>query len=505
MKPYAYQQKVIDEASTKDLGYVKMPTGSGKTLCELEIILNSITSKKDSNIYVITCPRILLCVQHYIECFAHYTSKGIKGIDLKLINSGTISAMDKAQMYLYLEEGQDIGIDIQSNPTTDKSAIANYILNAEKNNNNIIFFCVINSYPNLVEVTEEMGKRIELAIHDEAHTVTSASNWNAMQSGKSVTNRSLFFTATPNLGDSNGRSMSNSEMFGEELDSSISENEAVAMRLIVPPSLVGAHCPLNLTDDIKDTDKYIRSIVCTAFGDLKKRTAYNNDRPVKLLVTVSSQHVLNALHSAYLSEPLDTVSIYSTCSDYGSRINDKTESTLSSWLTKLKKDKSDSIICHVKQLTTGIDVPDISGVLILKIMGDDASTELLQTYGRCARLHPEDRANRDNPSYSFIKKNGLVYYLNTISDPAYKSRISRLLGIYTNGATVEDSIYVDIDRNSSKEAVEFEAYELRNQKDRDLEYISLEAETVECPIKTKNRENNFKKGFKGIFNYISKK
>ena len=64
---------------------------------------------------------------------------------------------------------------------------------------------------------------------------------------------------------------------------------------------------------------------------------------------------------------------------------------------------------------------------------------------------------------------------------------------------------MDIDRDSSKEAVDFEAYELRNQKDRDLEYISLEEETIQCPIKTKDRENNFKKGFKGIFNYISKR
>ena len=67
------------------------------------------------------------------------------------------------------------------------------------------------------------------------------------------------------------------------------------------------------------------------------------------------------------------------------------------FITQLKKDGEDEtkrmVVLHYDILTEGIDVPGLTGVMLLRGLN---KSKFLQTYGRVARLNKEDRDNITN-------------------------------------------------------------------------------------------------------------
>jgi hypothetical protein len=98
----------------------------------------------------------------------------------------------------------------------------------------------------------------------------------------------------------------------------------------------------------------------------------------------------------------ENVKIFAVASDerIGNNINGHKISR-KDFLKRLKEDGKDItqkiIILHYDILAEGIDVPGITGIMPLRILG---KAKFLQTFGRAARMHIEDRKRIENGEIS---------------------------------------------------------------------------------------------------------
>jgi len=110
------------------------------------------------------------------------------------------------------------------------------------------------------------------------------------------------------------------------------------------------------------------------------------------VVTKGTEHLNNLVNHPRILEELDTrpnLQIFDISSEYKPRINGIVVSR-EEFLRRLQglTDADDALIFHVRILTEGIDVPGITGVLIMNQL---SLSVFLQTTGRATRLHVTDR------------------------------------------------------------------------------------------------------------------
>jgi hypothetical protein len=111
-----------------------------------------------------------------------------------------------------------------------------------------------------------------------------------------------------------------------------------------------------------------------------------------LVVTKGSEHLNNITTHRKIKNLLETnplLTIFDISSVHSPRINGKVVKR-EVFLNKLQglSDSDQAIIFHINILTEGIDVPNITGVMIMNNM---KLGRFLQTLGRASRLHPKDR------------------------------------------------------------------------------------------------------------------
>jgi type I site-specific restriction endonuclease len=112
-----------------------------------------------------------------------------------------------------------------------------------------------------------------------------------------------------------------------------------------------------------------------------------------LIVTKGSEHLDKLVKSAEiqrLRRQRPNLTIFDISSKYEPRINGDVVNR-NVFLSRLRnlKDYDEALILHIDILTEGIDVPGITGVMIMNDLGP---AKFLQTLGRATRLYPGDRA-----------------------------------------------------------------------------------------------------------------
>ena len=383
MTPYNHQIEVLDVLKNNTIGKVILPTGTGKTWIRALDLANRITDKNEFGVYVVTSPRIMLSYQLLSE------NKKImypRGIDARYlcVHSGGKSEDSEDMEILRLENNIEYS-EISS--TTSVNEIEVCVNKAKKENKPLIIFTTYNSAERILGGLG--SNKINTVYCDEAHYLVRENFHNFLK--KVDTENIFFFTATEKHSESDeGYGMNNESIYGEILYY-MSPRQAIDDGLILRPRM---QIVRTITNDYKfgeDLDKSFSNVVFQSFRQHEFAIGGQNG---KLLVVVrGSSDMTRFIKSKECSNLMRSgVNVFAVSSreEIGNWVNG-IQMRRDEFLEKLKEVGSDPtkrmIVFHYDILTEGIDTV-FTGVLPFKSLG---KLKFVQTYGRVARLDPEDR------------------------------------------------------------------------------------------------------------------
>lgn len=375
-KLYKHQEDCINILKNNNIGQIVLPTGTGKTLIQMEILRYIIINKPGFLLGVINSPKITLSYQLIKEFWKYLNNYGIPA-KFGIVHSGGELDNDTIQDMndLIIDKSNQMPSEIPS--TTSSTDINSWYNDAQNKNIPLLLFSTYNSSPRI------LSKR-DIELNDEAHYLVQEQHNNILNI---KADKRYFFTATRLVTNSdNGTGMNNKELYGEILYE-MQPKEAINIGSIVRPRL---HI-LELIDDI-DVQNYSNVIY-------KAYNAHKNEfkgYKAKLLVTISGlEDISNFLKSDEYNELLNNgVYIFTTSSKNDLITLNGEKITEQKFLKELQNNCNDLdkevIVLHYNKITEGIDVSGLTGVLILRNLEKNV---FVQTFGRIARLDNRDRAN----------------------------------------------------------------------------------------------------------------
>lgn len=383
-----HQRNSIEALKDVSIGQINIPTGTGKTYIQKHILVKDMIDKTKSNqtgIYVIAAHRLTLCTQLFNEVLDLSIKCGIKA---DMIYLGTGGYDFSALNHKYRHMGFAIA-KIDGESTTSGKDIIEFANRARIKNNHLIIVSTYHSFDRLADLD-----CIDICTFDEAHTTISDRFTKNIEKVKGIIGKQYFFTATRKvIGDDGGQA--DTEFYGK-VEYEMSPKEAMDNGEIVRPYihmvLIGGE--INEIDPLSNVMAI--KTVKEAFLEHKNKIKSDSYNPTKiggkLLVTVDG---LKELHSVYSDKEfqewckINNIRTFAFSSDEGQFI-DFSSSSRQRTLEAMNnlKNNEDAILFHYDILTEGIDLPAITGVLLLR---DLPLTKLLQNVGRGARLLKEDR------------------------------------------------------------------------------------------------------------------
>lgn len=381
--PFRHQLEVLEVLKTKTKGKVILPTGTGKTLIQSLDLISQIEKDINFSVNVVIAPRIMLSLQLLNEFQKTIISKGID-VRYLCVHSGTSPEESDDMAFMRLQK--DIPYS-QITSTTSTTDIKSEIRKAKKENKPLIIFTTYNSAERILG---GMGRQVINTVYcDEAHYLVRENFHMFLKKVK--TNRMFFFTATEKHSDSDeGFGMNNEEAYGEILYY-MPPRQAIDNGLMLRPRM---QVVSTITNDYKfgeDLDKSFSNVVFQSFRQHEFAIGGQNG---KLLVVVRGsadmERFINSKECSNLMRSGVFVFAVSSRDEIGNWVNGK-QKKRDEFLEELKQVGSDPtkrmIVLHYDILTEGIDTT-FTGVLPFKGLG---KLKFVQTYGRVARLDPEDR------------------------------------------------------------------------------------------------------------------
>ena len=389
-----HQTEAITALSGALIGQINIPTGTGKTYIQKEIIVHDMIDKAKKNqpgVYVITAHRLALCTQLFNEVLDLLIPCGVKA-DMIFVGCSRFNYDKLNKKY------QNLGFaetDVDGDQTTSGITIKNKVNEAQSKGNHTIIVSTYHSFHRLQTLS-----KIDICTFDEAHTTTNEQFTENIELVKPIIEKQYFFTATRRVfGEEGGQN--NFEFYGDVLYE-MSPRKAIELGEIVRPRL---HFIIPTDENIHEIDaNNIEMMVKTitgGFTEHKNKVIECSAHPIKLgakmLVTVNGLKELHVVHENIAFQiwaKTKKINIFAFSSDKGDFHHFKTSGRQQALdaMNELN-DADDAIIFHYDILTEGIDLPAITGVLLLR---DLPTTKLLQNIGRGARLLKEDRANLYN-------------------------------------------------------------------------------------------------------------
>jgi len=379
-------------------GKIVLPTGTGKTMIEADIICGMITSMQlefncVSPIILVNSSRILLCFQLFDEIFQRMMGYGIKA---RYVNFNSGNKDDKDYAEAMRKEGWLYRKIISTTKTYEVVELHSQCV---KDKLPLVIFSTYHSSEKLGEVLNKEGIPPNLTIHDEAHNLVS-SNFHRVANMTEFGN--LFFTATEKITDSkNDIGMNNEEIF-EEMIYTKSAKELIDAGEMVPPYL-----HVIRSSNVKRIDKDYEMMFASVIEGFQhhdrkiKEVSYSaGDIGAKVLVVCRGQLDLEEMFKTDIAktfhENYPDIHLFALSSEFGIYIDGErlnapvTNMKKHSLLKKLKSLKSSerALILHVDMIGEGIDVSGITGVMPFR---NCEQSKLIQNIGRSTRLHPTDR------------------------------------------------------------------------------------------------------------------
>jgi len=372
-----------------------MPTGTGKTYCQATMIANDILKNRNQyKLYVVNAPRIVLTYQLLKEVYGFLTKAGIEARYMFVHSGGMADQKDLEEMRM---EANEMGYDIpfsEIESGTSILGIKEMIKKARRQKLPLVIFSTYNSAKNIEIANKNFADPISITMNDEAHYLVQEQFHDILNT--LTTKRCFFFTATKiHTSSDKGFGMNHENLYGKQLYL-MTPREAIDLGLMVRPRV---HIVTTKgIYDSKDYDKSLNKIIKDSYNQHQKFIGKMN---AKILIsTKGTQDILgfvggNQIRSSseYNTLRAEGVDIYAVSSnpDVGNQINGETYSR-AMFLKKLRQDGADNskklIVLHYDILAEGIDVSGFTGIMPLRTL---RKAKFLQTYGRSARLDPQDR------------------------------------------------------------------------------------------------------------------
>jgi superfamily II DNA or RNA helicase len=392
-KLYDYQMDAVEAALAVDLGTIVLPTGTGKTFCQAAIITHDIMEEESSNIYVINCPRILLSFQLLKEVYYFLTASGVDARYMFVHSGGATDISEMEDLRILANEENESGNKIKFAEivsSTSSSEIENMMLKAKRQGLPLLIFSTYHSCPRIELARMKADVSIRMIINDEAHYLTQEEFHKIISTVESE--KRYFFTATARYTPSDeGRGMNNTEKYGN-IVYEMNPREAIERGKMVRPRLHTFFSP-NI-HSFQDFQESVPKIIYEAFNH-HECVIEGLESQAKILVSTKGVgDIKKFIESDEYKDLRDqNIDIFAVASSdqISNHINgDKVNRKI--FLRKLKEYGEDIsrklIVLHYDILAEGIDVSGFTGILPLRTL---SKSKFLQTYGRCARLHPDDR------------------------------------------------------------------------------------------------------------------
>jgi hypothetical protein len=375
-----HQIEALAEIAKVNEGIIHLPTGSGKTFIQASAVIDNL---EEGRVFVVLSPRILLTNQLYSEVKSILLENG-KDAQYLIVHSGR--AEDRSD-FAWTQELPFR--EVRS--TTSSVTVRDEFARAQAEGVPLIIFGTYDSAARIANA----GIPVYMVLCDEAHyLVTEEFSWikyegYADERLQFNSERKYYFTATlKETASADGLGMNNSTEFGEVIYSKtplelIQAGEILRPRLhLVDVEVAGDEGAIS-----GDTDAHS---VVDAF--IEHRSQCKTGAKM-LVVTKGSDHLDELASSPVILNELDSrpnLTLFDISSQYGPRINGVVVSR-GEFLTRLQAlgDQDEAIILHVRILAEGIDIPGITGVMVMNQL---SLSKFLQTLGRATRLYARDRA-----------------------------------------------------------------------------------------------------------------
>ncbi|MBD3260252.1 MAG: DEAD/DEAH box helicase [Candidatus Altiarchaeales archaeon] len=389
----AHQNTAIDAILSHDNGQVSIPTGTGKTRIQIHTHVYDMLRKSENNeigVYVIGAHRLLLCKQLMDElqdlCFSN-------GVRTNVLYVGSARHDDKVVYDEYFNEGVNTNT-FEMVYTTQRNEVEEFWKKTQAQGRHLIVVSTYHSFNGLSAI-----ESIDICTYDEAHTTISEDFTNNILAVMPHIKRNYFFTATRKVNGEDG-GMNNTEMYGEVI-CDISPREMIKAGEITMPRIHVLHLDdTRVPKGMVVSDKNERMLVKTViegFTEHKERVKADSADPntvgAKLLVSCKgSDELATVQNSPYFQEwcSQNNVHVFSYSTRFGSWNNFKEDVNRNRVYDSMcaLKDEDDAILLHIDILAEGIDLPSLTGVMLLRHLN---VSKLLQTLGRALRLMKTDR------------------------------------------------------------------------------------------------------------------
>jgi superfamily II DNA or RNA helicase len=449
-----HQLGALSAIKRNSVGQIILPTGTGKTRIQLMIHLTEMLEYMDNHkrgVFVIGCHRLILC-QQLLKNLVDLLVKTGMSFDILQVNSEQNNGSD-----LFLEH-QDVGFD---------SRVCNFTSTTNSDDVRIAYDKAIQKDRNLIVVStyHSFGclnalEKIDIITYDEAHTIADNDQFmNSINRSRFLSKKNYFFTATQKVVNKT-EGMADKNFFGDIIYSR-SPKEMIDAGEIVKPIL--HMIKLNDPDILMfepNSNKMKMKTIMDGFSQHVENLSRigNQDCKIgaKILVAMNSIEDLIAIikHNEFKQWALDNyINIFAFTSSEGCFYNFDfiSRNEIHKKMNELSNDEK-SIFFHFDILSEGIDLPNLTGIILLREM---SRIKLIQTIGRATRLFREDRmklysGNIKHFEYSkFIKPYAHImipeYFENMKNIEMLKGTVKDIYNTY--GLSKED--FANLDKSTA--------------------------------------------------------
>lgn len=396
--PYLYQDRILEAKRENTKGIIVAGTGAGKSNVMGWNIKERILA--GDSVIVVVAPRILLA-QQLFETIDERIGNEIV-FQHRFVYSG--EAIKRQEKELTSEQILDVHF----------STTSVYDIQAEKEraDRNNVPLILMTTYHSLERVIKS-GISIDTAYLDEVHNAVSLEFSKSVKQLSEVAERMYSYTATPKKTDSvKGRGNNNEDVYGKII-CEVTAKELIEAGAIVPPKINYLYSHINALD--VDNVALTRDIVKQTFDHYEKCHSHLNHKILFACDGTETIHQLQTQTDLVKWTQQNNIDTFITTSNYGDWVNGVRVKSRSEFLEMLKECGSDPTrkmaVLHYSILSEGIDVPGLTGCVLLRDMNP---ITLTQTIGRVLRMLPEDRRAiseglvKAGDTDSYVKGYGLV-------------------------------------------------------------------------------------------------
>jgi len=396
--PYLYQERILQAKRENSKGILVAGTGAGKSYTMGWSIRERIAA--GDSVIVVVAPRILLAQQLF------------KSIDSLIGKSATFQhlfvysgeAIQREEEVLTSEQILDVHFS-----TTSIHEIQEEKERADRNNVPLILMTTYHSLDRIIE----SGIPIDTVYLDEVHNAVSLEFSKPVRQLSEVAGRMYSYTATPKKTDSaKGRGNNNQEVYGKII-CEVTAKELIEAGAIVPPKINYLYSKINASD--VDNVSLTREIVKQTFEHYEECHSHLNHKILFACDGTETIHQLQTQTDLVKWAQQNNIDTFITTSNYGDWVNGVQLKSRKEFLERLQKYGGDPnrkiAILHYSILSEGIDVPGLTGCVLLRNMNP---ITLTQTIGRVLRMLPVDRRAiseglvKAGDTDSYVKGYGLV-------------------------------------------------------------------------------------------------